>query len=199
MSARDKLYAYAGTPCVLPESMLDETLDAYRAEVLAKAIGRLRAIPVTCTALTGPVWYGTGWNDAITALEDIADYQKPDDEAYPGELQRLRATALAVRVGMRKDSLAEVKRVMDAHIAWEANATSDSAAPDFFQPGRTYAREHHGCRIEFHVRYVETPPSGTRPVAFGWRTEPCISGWAPEDSDDMDGWTQVTAAGEVSA
>lgn len=37
MSARDKLYAYAGTPSVLPENMLDEALDAYRAEVLAEA------------------------------------------------------------------------------------------------------------------------------------------------------------------
>lgn len=37
MSARDKLYAYAGTPSVLPESMLDATLDAYRDEVLAEA------------------------------------------------------------------------------------------------------------------------------------------------------------------
>ena len=36
MSARDKLYAYAGTPSMLPESMLDEALDAYRAEVLAE-------------------------------------------------------------------------------------------------------------------------------------------------------------------
>ncbi len=35
MSARDKLYAYAGTPSVLPESMLDEALDDYRAEVAA--------------------------------------------------------------------------------------------------------------------------------------------------------------------
>ncbi|HJX87044.1 MAG TPA: hypothetical protein VJ277_05710, partial [Gemmatimonadales bacterium] len=69
-----------------------ELLDAHRTEVrteaLQKAIGRLRAIPVTCTALTGPVWYGNGWNAAITCLEEIADYQKPDDEAYPGELQR---------------------------------------------------------------------------------------------------------------
>ncbi|MET8585685.1 hypothetical protein ABZX39_33180 [Streptomyces collinus] len=94
-------------------------LDAYRTEVLTKAVGRLRSIPVQCTALTGPVWYGTGWNDAITQLEEIADYQKPDDEAYPGELQRLRALALAVRVGIRKNSLPEVKRVMDAHVTWE--------------------------------------------------------------------------------
>lgn len=37
MSARDKLYAYAGTPSVLPERMLNAALDAYRAEVLAEA------------------------------------------------------------------------------------------------------------------------------------------------------------------
>lgn len=37
MTARDKLYAYAGTPSVLPESMLDAALDAFRAEVLAEA------------------------------------------------------------------------------------------------------------------------------------------------------------------
>lgn len=40
MSARDKLYAYAGTPSVLPEHMLDAALDAYRAEVLA-GIGQI--------------------------------------------------------------------------------------------------------------------------------------------------------------
>lgn len=83
--------------------------DAHRAEVLAKAVGRLRAIPVDCTALTGPVWYGDGWNSAITCLEEIADYQQPDDEEYPGELQRLRATVLALRVAaLRKEDLAEV-------------------------------------------------------------------------------------------
>lgn len=77
---------------------------------------------------------------------------------------------------------------------WAESSKQDSpeaTEPAFFQPGRTYAREHHGCRIEFHVRYVETTPSGT-PIAFGFRTEPCISGWAPEDSDDLTGWTDVT-------
>ena len=36
MSARDKLEAYAGTPCVLPESMIVQALDAFRSEVLAE-------------------------------------------------------------------------------------------------------------------------------------------------------------------
>lgn len=41
MSARDKLYAYAGTPSVLPESILDAALDDYRAEVLREAADKL--------------------------------------------------------------------------------------------------------------------------------------------------------------
>lgn len=102
-----------------------EMLDAYRTEVLAKAVGRLRAIPVTCTALTGPVWYGDGWNSAITCLEEIALFQTPDDEAYPGELQRLRALHLQVRAVVRGGSAAEkqraeVQRLLTQHAATEA-------------------------------------------------------------------------------
>lgn len=102
--------------------------DAYRTEVLAKAVGRMRAIPVDCTALTGPVWYGDGWNSAITTLEEIAEYQTPDDEAYPGELQRLRALALAVRVAaLRKEDLKETQRVLVAHAEFEMGARERAA------------------------------------------------------------------------
>jgi hypothetical protein len=98
-------------------------LDTYRAEVIAKAVGRLRAIPVDCTALTGPVWYGDGWNSAITCLEEITDYQRPDDEAYPGELQRLRALVLGLRVAaLRKEDLAEVRRLLAVHAQHETAA-----------------------------------------------------------------------------
>lgn len=108
--------------------ILAEKFDAHRAEVLAKAVGRMRAIPVDCTALTGPVWYGDGWNSAITCLEDIADYQQPDDEEYPGELQRLRATVLALRVAvLRKDDLAEAQRVLNGHEDWRKKATAAAA------------------------------------------------------------------------
>lgn len=124
MTARGRLHAMIrtddGDRTVWSEDEATTALDAYRAEVIAKAIGRLRAVPVQCTALTGPVWYGAGWNDAITTLEDIADYQRPDDEAYPGELQRLRALALAVRVAaLRKEDLAEAQRLLVAHAEHE--------------------------------------------------------------------------------
>lgn len=121
MSARDDLYAYAtvvfketGVPPVV-HTHVTKMLDAYRNEVLLKAIGRLRAIPVQCTALTGPVWYGTGWNEAITQLEEIADYQTPDDEAYPGELERLRALAMNVRLRARQGDLAFVQQLVEDH------------------------------------------------------------------------------------
>ncbi|MFE7077909.1 hypothetical protein ACFU96_48365 [Streptomyces sp. NPDC057620] len=177
--------------------VLAEKFDTHRAEVLAKAIGRLRAIPVTCTALTGPVWYGDGWNSAITQLEEIADYQGPDDEEYPGELQRLRATVLALRVAaLRKEDLARVQQVLADHEDWRKKATASDAEPDFFEPGRTYRREHHGRVIEFLVRFVDTAPDCNFPTAFGWRKDPEIDVALPMDSDDLDGWTDITESKE---
>ena len=79
MTARDDLAAVLLTGGAATNALATGLLDAYREEVLAKAIARLKKIPVQCTALTGPVWYGDGWNGAIRQLEDIADYQKPDD------------------------------------------------------------------------------------------------------------------------
>jgi hypothetical protein len=126
MSARDTLFEivrqWTERHGGLPETP-EAVLDAYRTEVLAKAIGRLRAIPVDCTALTGPVWYGDGWNSAITCLEEIADYQTPDDEAYPGELERLRILALQLRVAvLRKEDMAEAQRLLVVHAEHEMNA-----------------------------------------------------------------------------
>ncbi|MFK0018256.1 hypothetical protein [Streptomyces sp. NPDC090798] len=106
----------------------EQLVDAHRTEVLAKAIGRLRAIPVTCTALTGPVWYGDGWNSAITVLEEIAEYQTPDDEAFPGELQRLRALVLGLRVAaLRKEDMAEVQRLLAIYEETRKKATATPA------------------------------------------------------------------------
>lgn len=106
--------------------LLEEAEADARAKGLAKAVGRLRAIPVTCTALTGPVWYGTGWNEAITTLEEIADYQKPDDEEYPGELQRLRARMRELRAAaLRNEDMARVQQILIDHATYEAKATSE--------------------------------------------------------------------------
>ncbi|WP_416520067.1 hypothetical protein [Streptomyces achromogenes] len=119
MNARDELRVMAlslatGTAVVEPKAF-DAALERYRNAVILKAVGRLRAFPVQCTALTGPVWYGTGWNEAITQLEEIADYQAPDDEAYPGELELLRALAMNVRLRARQGDLAFVQQLVEQH------------------------------------------------------------------------------------
>lgn len=176
-------------------------VDAYRTEVIAKAIGRLRAVPVTCVALTGPAWYGTGWRDAITTLEEIADYQTPDDEAYPGELQRLRALTRGLRVAaLRQEDLAETQRLLSLHAEHEIQARGQAGrasvtVPEFFETGHTYQREHHGQPITFVVTAVSVSPDGQHTVAHGWRSDP-YTGWEPSDSDDLTGWTDVT--GEVT-
>ncbi|MFE2967534.1 hypothetical protein ACFXKC_28450 [Streptomyces sp. NPDC059340] len=211
MSARDQIMDLASriSAGLAPEwcDEMRQHMDTYRAEGLAKAIGRLRAIPVTCTALTGPVWYGDGWNSAITQLEEIADYQTPDDEAYPGELERLRALALAVRVVVRnrrersvEEQQAEVQRVMDAHLALEKDATKNTA-PDFFQPEHSYT---HRDGSTFRCVAVTTHPDGGERVAIGWHTD--TAGWTFIDFRNINHWNHEydgvqppTGAGETPA
>lgn len=79
----------------------------------------------------------------------------------------------------------------------KATAPAATATPDFFQPGHTYSREHHGHRIEFRVTAIDTSPDGEQRLARGWRTDE-HSDWEPSDSDDLCGWTDVTEAGEPS-
>ncbi|MGW2725638.1 hypothetical protein [Streptomyces sp. NPDC001492] len=106
-----------GSMTVWSQPEVKDALDAYRTEVLRKAADRIRAIPVQCTALTGPVWYGTGWREAITQLEEIADYQTPDHEAYPGELEMLRGLLLNLRPAARKGDIARVQQLIASHDA----------------------------------------------------------------------------------
>ena len=59
-------------------AVLPEPVD--RAAVLREAIARVRRIPVQCTGLTGPVWFGQGWKDAISEFEEIAERMADEDE-----------------------------------------------------------------------------------------------------------------------
>jgi len=175
----------------------EQLTDAHRLEVLRKAVGRLRAIPVTCTDLTGPVWYGDGWDSAITQLEEIADYQTPDDEAFPGELERLRTLALQLRVAViRKGDLAEAERLLSVYEEdrKEATASAATATPDFFQPGHTYTKLR-GTWL-FQCAHVATHPGGSGRIAFGWlRRNEKHDVWLPNSKSESawthDGWTDV--------
>lgn len=121
MNARERLAVMVrtdhGSMTVWSQTELTDALDAYRTEVLRKAADRIRAIPIQCTALTGPVWYGDGWKDALTQLEEIADYQKPDDAAYPGELEMLRGLLLNLRVAVRKGDTERAQELIASHDA----------------------------------------------------------------------------------
>lgn len=78
----------------------------------------------------------------------------------------------------------------------EATSAAATATPDFFVPGHTYAREHHGDTIQFLVEHVSTSPDGRTQVAHGWRTRSWDPGWEPSDSDDFTIWVDVTEAGD---
>lgn len=207
MSARRQIVAalsedsHGGIATLSDVDHAEQLVDAHRTEVLAKAIGRLRAIPVDCTALTGPVWYGDGWNSAITCLEEIAEYSVPDYEAYPGELQRLRALALGLRVAaLRKEDLVEAQRLLLGHAAHERKArekATAAAAPatPFFQPGRTYTRRNHGETAEFQVQYIGTDPEFGDRQAFGWYRKRPRTSWHPYSQNEVEytaaGWTEA--------
>lgn len=144
-----------------------------RAEVLAKAIGRLRAVPVQCTALTGPVWYGQGWADAITTLEEIAEYSVPDYEAYPGELVRLRSLDVHLRGLARTEDWERIGEVIRAHatsdreargaVTEKASTTVPTAIPE---PALTVHQE----RLLAHMGTATRTVWSTGPVEELYRT-----------------------------
>lgn len=59
------------------QSDTDRARRAEIARALHEYADRLDAVPLDCTALTGPVWYGQGWRDAVNHLRDLADGLMP--------------------------------------------------------------------------------------------------------------------------
>jgi len=97
---------------------------------------------------------------------------------------------------------------LDYHFVYQCHALvwaiarydeAKAAEPAFFQTGRVYGREEHGRRVEFRVCSIDTSPDGEVRVARGWRID-CDRIWEPTDTDDMDGWTDITdRAGAVES
>lgn len=119
--------------------------------------------------------------EALHAAADEIDRQVPDGERY-----------------VVKKTVVNILRRRANTAGEEAIAAAATATPDFFQPGHTYAREHHAATIRFLVRYVDASPCGTYRIAFGWRIEDGDVTWSPSDSDDIGGWVDVTKAGDGS-
>jgi hypothetical protein len=71
--------AAGADPDLPPGPELDalvEEFDRMRAALAAswrQAADLLEAAPHNPTALTGPYWYGQGWDDAVHHLRDLAD------------------------------------------------------------------------------------------------------------------------------
>jgi len=78
---------------------------ADRAAVLREAIARVRKIPVQCIGLTGPVWFGQGWKDAIGEFEEIAERLADEDQRRLADETPARLTP-AERAVERADALA---------------------------------------------------------------------------------------------
>ncbi|MGW4670139.1 hypothetical protein [Streptomyces sp. NPDC004324] len=80
----------------------------------------------------------------------------------------------------------------------KASAPAPTATPDFFQAGRTYARENPTSTIRFLVKYVDDSPEGIPcKAAFGWKTEDGDVCSSPFDCDDFYGWVEVTKDGAL--
>ncbi|MFJ6384730.1 hypothetical protein ACIQI7_32570 [Kitasatospora sp. NPDC092039] len=72
--------AGSGLPPGPELAALVEEFDRMRAALASswtRAADLLEAVPHHPTALTGPYWYGQGWDDAVHHLRDLADGMKP--------------------------------------------------------------------------------------------------------------------------
>lgn len=127
--------------------------------------------------------------DRAAVLLEVADWLK----AWRPEFFERWAVAERDRYeGGVDDAAAELRRLAD-----ETPAAAE-AQPAFFQPGRTYIRDHHGDTIRFLVRHVSEAPDGSYRVAFGWRLDG-DGDWEPTDSDDITGWTDAAGARQDGA
>lgn len=82
-----------------------------RADSLFWAARQLRDTPVTCTALTGPYWYGQGWKEAADHLMDLAEWDHSDGEA--------ERTQLADRARVLKEENQRLRGDLDAATRFE--------------------------------------------------------------------------------
>lgn len=115
--------------------------------------------------------------------------------AYRDEELQKYADRLASRASLYGDTATVGEVIKDLRDIATRKTTAEESAPDFFQPGHTYAREHHAATIRFLVRAIDKSPDGVCRVAFGWRIEDGDVTWSPFDLDDIEGWTDVTEDG----
>ena len=94
--------------------MPDVDLAAIRSAVRT-VVAQVRALPVDCTALTGPVWYGDGWKQALDTVEEYADAWPDDGDDVGALAAELARTVSELRA--LADRLREVTAERDALLA----------------------------------------------------------------------------------
>ena len=150
---------------------------------------------------------GPAQNGQQAALDAYrAEVLAADGQAYNGELAMLRGLVATLNAVAEHGDLSDVRKLLGEHAsddaaAREEKASGADAAPDFFQPGHTYADTDHGTDWKFRCDSVTTHPDNNERTALGWRF--FRGEWEPYayHEDDWDvhqhlGHTDVTEGGE---
>lgn len=116
---------------------------------------------------------------ADTVEARVAEHYGPASGIGPGSARMLRDAAGNVRYMARKDT---------------REGESTVAAPDFFQPGRTY----QSAQLSFRCIDIDTHPDTHEQRAIGWMARGerwhRIASLNPDDWE-QGGWTETTAGG----
>lgn len=135
--------------------LVETTQKNIRADTLFWAARQLRNVPVTCTALTGPVWYGSAWQDAANHLLDLAGWEPSDHEAECTYLAtRVRELEADRDLLQRKLDTVEGKRP-GTWDTWEEHIARQQATPPEPQPKPRLTLEAARHQAAEHARALE--------------------------------------------
>lgn len=135
--------------------LVETTQKNIRADTLFWAARQLRNVPVTCTALTGPVWYGAGWQDAADHLMDLAGWEPSDDEAERTYLAtRVRELEAERELLQRRLDTAEGKRP-GTWDTWAEHSARKQTEPADPPPKPSLTLEEARQQAAKHARALE--------------------------------------------
>jgi hypothetical protein len=232
MTPRERLAIMArtdrGSMTVWSPAEVRDAIDAFRAQVRREVLREAadaadclkREDVATPTTTPDATWYD-GLAVAVQLLRRMADAAGKDTPRGESTRADVEPSACATcdlpRLSharqwiegsgwhtWQRPSDAQTKGRMLARRVARGKSTRDAdTAPDFFQPGRTYAYDADGFTAPelitlFRVEHLTTHPETGKRMAWGWiRTAPDVT-WSPyaEPSDEWpESWTEVPEGG----